>query len=475
MNYIAAIGLEVHVQLATQTKMFCACQTAFGRPPNTLVCPVCLGYPGALPVINEEALRLTVMAGLMLGSTINTFSKFDRKNYFYPDVSKNYQISQYDHPLCSGGMIEIAVSGLSKTIHLERIHLEEDVGKNIHVRESSCIDFNRAGTPLMEVVTKPEMESAEEAMAFLQALKQILLYGGISHCNLEQGNLRCDVNCSLRPVGQEALGVKTEIKNLNTFKGVFQALKHEINRQADLLAAGGVVAQETRRWETDQGITESMRSKEEANDYRYFPDPDLMPIILSTEQVEHWRQLLPELPRQRCERLIRQYGIPAYDARVLSADKALADYFEEACLHSSFPKAISNWLMTEMLRWLAEKEMELEQVVMTPRALADLVRLTETQVLNSNTAKEVFAALFEQGGDPEEWVQQKGLAQISDATALEALVDKALVEQAQSASDFRAGKVAALQFLVGQVMRASKGKAHPKRVRELLEKKLTLG
>ncbi|MBU4200454.1 MAG: Asp-tRNA(Asn)/Glu-tRNA(Gln) amidotransferase subunit GatB [Kiritimatiellae bacterium] len=498
MNYSATIGLEVHVQLATRTKMFCACNTDFGSPPNTHVCPVCLGYPGALPVINEEAVRLTVMTGLMLGSEINPFSKFDRKNYFYPDMPKNYQISQYDRPLCIGGAVAIEANGVAKTIPLTRIHLEEDVAKNMHVRNASSIDFNRAGHPLMEVVTEPELDSSEEAFAFLQALKQILLYGGISPCNLEEGNLRCDVNCSVRPAGQPALGVKTEIKNLNTFKGVFQSLQYEIKRQIAVLESGGTIVQETRRWETETGITESMRSKEAAHDYRYFPDPDLMPVVLSSEQIECWKALLPELPRQRCDRLVRQYSIPPYDARVLSADKAMADYFEEACryyassqatrsahavapsaaagdekLAKTGPKAISNWLMTEMLRLLSEKGIDIDQAAIRPKALAELVRLAEAQVVNSNTAKDVFAALFEQGGDPELWVKQKGLVQVSDAGAIEAMVEKAMADHPGSVADFRAGKSAALQFLVGQVMRASKGKAHPQRVQELLKKKLT--
>ena len=475
MNYTATIGLEVHVQLATRTKMFCACRTDFGSPPNTHICPVCLGYPGALPVINEEAVHLTVLTGLMLGCRINPVSKFDRKNYFYPDMPKNYQISQYDQPLCLGGIIEIETGGTRKKIHLTRIHLEEDVGKNMHVRNMSTVDFNRAGHPLMEVVTDPELDSPEEALAFLQAIKPILQYGGISPCNMEEGNMRCDVNCSVRPAGQEALGVKTEIKNLNTFKGVFQALQYEIVRQTDALRAGQTIVQETRRWETEKGVTVSMRSKEEAHDYRYFPDPDLMPVTLTPEQIAKWQALLPELPRQRCERLVQQYGIPEYDARVLSADKDMADFFEETCRNTPHAKIVSNWLMTEMLRLLAEKGMAIHQAAIRPKALAELVRMVEEQVLNSNTAKEVFAVLFAQGGDPEVWVKEKGLAQVSDPSALEAMVDKVLAEHSKSAADFKAGKQAALQFLIGQAMRASKGKANPGRVRELLKIKLTGG
>ncbi len=473
MNYTATIGLEVHVQLATRTKMFCGCRTDFGAAPNTQVCPVCLGYPGTLPVINGEAVRLTVLAGLMLGCRIPPLSKFDRKNYFYPDMPKNYQISQYDQPLCLGGTLEIECGGARKTVHLTRIHLEEDVGKSMHVRDLSSLDFNRAGHPLMEVVTEPDLNSPDEALAFLQALKPILQYGGISPCNLEEGNLRCDVNCSLRPAGQAALGVKTEIKNLNTFKGVFQALQHELGRQARLLEGGGTVIQETRRWDGDRGVTESMRSKEEAHDYRYFPDPDLAPVVLAPEQVAAWKAGLPELPRQRRARLARQYGLPEYDAQVLAADKDLADFFEDTCRHTPHAKSVSNWLMTEMLRLLAEQGLAVRQAAIRPEALATLVRMTADQVVNSNTAKEIFAELFARGGDPERVVRDKGLAQVSDGAALEALVDQVLAAQAKSAADFRAGKQAALQFLIGQVMRASKGKAHPGRVQDLLRKRLT--
>ncbi len=481
MKYTANIGLEVHVQLATQTKMFCACRTTFGAPPNTQVCPGCLGYPGSLPLINAEAIRLTVMTGLMLGCTINARSQFDRKNYFYPDAPKNYQISQSVLPLCSGGSLEIECAGELRTIRLQRIHLEEDVGKSMHGGELSSLDFNRAGLSLMEIVTEPELRSPEEAFAFLQALKRILLYGGISHCNLEEGNLRCDINSSVRPADRAALGVKTEIKNLNTFKGVLQALRYEIGRQQEVLQAGQTVVQETRRWETEQGITLAMRSKEAAQDYRYFPDPDLLPVILDAAQIEAWRDALPELPRQRCERLTLQYGLPDYDARVLSADKALADYFEEACrlvadqaAQATF-KALANWMMTEMLRLLAEKEMEIQQVAFQPSDLLKLVQLVEGQVLNARTAKEVLAALFVTGGDPETWVRQKGLLQVTDTVQLEELVDQALAAHAGSVADFRAGKAAALQFLVGQVMRLSQGKAHPQRVQDLLKKKLTAG
>jgi aspartyl-tRNA(Asn)/glutamyl-tRNA(Gln) amidotransferase subunit B len=472
MSYLATIGLEVHVQLKTKSKIFCGCPNRFGEEPNTFVCPVCLGYPGSLPVINEEAIRLTVMTGLMIGSRISDYSKFDRKNYFYPDMPKNYQISQYDKPLCVGGSVEVELEGGKKKIGVTRIHLEEDVGKNMHFENSSGIDFNRAGTPLMEIVSEPEMESPEEALAYLLALKQILLYGNISDCNLEQGNMRCDVNCSVRPAGRKEFGTKIEIKNMNTFKGVFRALKYEIPRQISELEKGGIILQETRRWDDGAGMTLAMRSKEYAHDYRYFPEPDLMPVVISREQAEQWRAELPELPATRRERLVAQYGLPEYDAGVLVADKAVADYFEEVASLSGNAKAASNWVMTDMLRCLSEKEMEIGKVLVTPRALADLIKLVDGKTLNMPSAREVFAILFEKGGDPDSIVRERGMTQVSDIGALEAMTDKAIAENPKSAADYKAGKGAALQFLVGQVMRMSKGKANPQMVGEMLRKKL---
>jgi aspartyl-tRNA(Asn)/glutamyl-tRNA(Gln) amidotransferase subunit B len=473
MKYNATIGLEVHVQLLTRTKMFCACKSDYGSMPNTQVCPVCLGYPGALPVINEEAVRLTVLTGLMLGSKINSFSKFDRKNYFYPDMPKNYQISQYDCPFCTGGELEIICGEQAKKVKLTRIHLEEDVGKNMHVGDLSSVDFNRAGHPLMEIVTEPDMSSPEEAYAFLLALKQILTYGLVSRCNLEEGNVRCDINCSVRPEHQSQLGVKAEIKNLNTFKGVFQALKYEIKRQAELLKTGGTVVQETRRWDSDREVTESMRSKEEAHDYRYFPDPDLLPVVLNQEQINRWKKDIPELPRQRCARLVSQYGIPEYDAKVLSSEKALADFFEQAADLSASPKAASNWVMTEMLRLLSEKAIEISAVKISPKSLAELVNLAESGKVNSGSAKQVFAVMFEKGGSPEQLIGEMGLAQVSDATELVKFVRQAIAGNSKSVSDYRGGKEAALKYLVGQVMRLSRGKANPQIVQELLKKELS--
>ncbi len=472
MTWQSDIGLEVHVQLKTQSKMFCGCPTTFGNPPNTNVCPVCLGYPGAMPVANEEAVRLTVRTGLLIGSRINQRSKFDRKNYFYPDMPKNYQISQYDLPLCVGGAVEIEVGGKKKTVNITRIHLEEDVGKNMHFETASGIDYNRAGTPLMEIVTEPDIHSADEAMAFLLALKQILLYGGVSDCNLEQGNLRCDINCSVRPVGREKLGTKAEIKNMNTFKGVYHALSYEIQRQIREVEKGGVIVQETRRWDDLAGMTSSMRSKEEAHDYRYFPEPDLLPVVLSDDEIATIKASLPELPHARKARLTQEYGLPEYDAGVLVADKAIADYYETVAKLGGNAKAASNWVMTEMLGKLSANGMEIGAAKVTPQALADLIKLVDQKVINQPSAKEVFAELFENGGDPGSIVRAKGLIQVSDSGAIEGFADQAIRDNEKSVKDYQAGKQAALKFLIGQVMKLSKGKANPQMAQDVLVRKL---
>ena len=473
MNYLASIGLETHVQLRTRTKIFCGCPNRFGGEPNTLVCPVCLGFPGAMPALNREAVELTVKAGLMLGCRISEYSKFDRKNYFYPDMPKNYQISQYDRPLCLGGGLEIEAGGSRRFIRLTRIHLEEDVGKSMHFEQTSGVDFNRAGTPLMEIVTEPDLASADEAFAYLTALKEILLHGDISDCNLEEGNVRCDVNVSVRPRGQEKLGTKAEIKNMNTFRGVHRALEYEIRRQAETLDAGGRIVQETRRWDDEAGVTLSMRSKEEAHDYRYFPEPDLMPIVLSAEEIARWRADLPELPGARRARFVADYGLPEYDAGVLVAERAVADFFERAAKECGSFKAASNWVMTEVMRALSETGRSIGQISLTPEALARLIRLVDAKTITMPTAKEVFAELIEKGGDPRQIVQKRGLAQVSDAGAIEALADQAIAANPQSAEAFRGGKTAALQHLVGQVMKLSRGKANPQLAAEVLRRKLS--
>ena len=469
---ISSVGLEVHVQLRTRTKMFCGCPNQYGAEPNRQVCPVCLGYPGALPVINAEAIKLTAMTGMLLGCRINLYNKFDRKNYFYPDQAKNYQISQYDKPICEGGQLEIQLKDRTKVIRITRIHLEEDVAKNTHFPDGSGVDFNRAGTPLMEIDTEPDMTDEEDVFAFLTALKQVLAYGDISDCNLEQGNIRCDINVSVRPTVESPLGTKVEIKNMNTFRGAHRALAHEIQRQIREVQRGRAIVQETRRWDDDAGATFSMRSKEYAHDYRYFPEPDLLPVSLSADQVESWRTLLPEMPAARRARMIAEYGIPDYDAGVLAADRAIADFFEESARLCGKGKAVSNWMMTEMLRLLSATETSIRDVRITPAALAELVKLVEGKAINQPAAKEVFATLFEKGGDPHQIVKEKGLVQVSDSGAIQAFVDQVIAANEKSVQDFRQGKEAALQFLIGQVMKLSRGKANPQLAKELLVKTL---
>ncbi|MDR2850299.1 MAG: Asp-tRNA(Asn)/Glu-tRNA(Gln) amidotransferase subunit GatB [Verrucomicrobiota bacterium] len=473
-RYLITIGLETHVQLKTATKMFCGCSLKFGDEPNTNVCPVCLGYPGALPVMNREAVRLTVLSGLMLGCRIGRRSHFDRKNYFYPDMSKDYQISQNGEPLCLGGGVTVETPQGPKRIRINHIHLEEDAAKITHYARFSGVDFNRCGTPLMEIVSEPDLSSPDEALAYLQALKQTLMYAGVSDCNLEEGNMRSDVNISVRPEGQEALGTKVEIKNMNTFKGICAALEYEIARQLATVTRGGSLVQETRRWDPDLGETQSMRSKENAHDYRYFPEPDLVPVELSEEQVEAWRAQLPEAPAARRERMMAEYGIPAYDAGVLADAKANADFFEAAAraCKPGLGKTVSNWFMTEVMRLLSETGKTVGECALTPGALAELVGLVDDGVINGPTAKELLPELYAKGGSPRGLVEARGLAQVSDVSALEAFVAQVFAGNAKSVEDFRAGKKAAAGFLVGQVMKLSKGKADPKQVGRLVAEKL---
>ena len=472
-KYLITIGLETHVQLKTNTKMFCGCGIAvLDREPNTNVCPVCLGYPGALPVMNREAVKLTVMSGLMLGCEINHVSTFDRKNYFYPDMSKDYQITQQAKPLCQGGGVTIQTPAGPKRVRINHIHLEEDAAKINHYARFSGVDFNRCGTPLMEIVSEPDLSSPDEAMAYLLALKQILVYAGVSDCNLEEGNLRCDVNISVRPEGQTQLGTRAEIKNMNTFKGIYAALEYEIARQLATVARGGVIVQETRRWEPDLGETQSMRSKENAHDYRYLPEPDLVPVALAPEQVAAWRAALPEMPAARRERMMAEYGIPEYDAGVLADARENADFFEAAARLCGQGKTVSNWFMTEIMRLLSETGKTITECPLTPAALAELVVLVDTRVINGPTAKELLPELFREGGMPDALVRARGLGQVSDTSALEGFVEQALAANAKSVEDFRAGKKAAAGFLVGQVMKLSKGKADPQLVGKLVAEKL---
>lgn len=472
MKYEATIGLETHVMQKTNTKMFCACKYEYGAEPNTHVCPVCLGYPGALPVMNEKAIELCCKAGMLLGCEINPHSKWDRKNYFYPDMAKNYQITQADEPLCIGGHLTVEVEGEMKTFTLERIHQEENAAKNTHVAGASLIDYNRAGTALMEIVSNPCMSSAEDALAYMASLKQIMQYGGISNCDQEKGQMRSDVNVSIRPVGQQELGAKVEIKNMNSFAFIKDAIEYEIERQTALLESGGTVVQETRGYDPDRGETFTQRTKENAHDYRYFPEPDLMPVKVPPEQLEQWRSELPELPVQRRERYVRELGLPEYDAGVLTADMATSDWFERAMAHTQNAKAVSNFIMGEMMRLLSDQEQTISDSRVTPETLAEIVALIDAKTISTGAGKQVFEIIFNEGGDPKTIVEEKGLAQVSDDSALEGWADEAIANNPKPVAEYKAGSPASINFLMGQVMKASRGKANPGAVMQMLKQKL---
>ena len=475
MEYESTIGLETHVQLRTKTKMFCSCLLKTGCEPNTNVCPVCLGYPGALPVMNREAVKLTVMSGLMLGCRVNPHATFDRKNYFYPDMAKDYQISENGSPLCIGGGVEITrPDGTKKLIRINHIHLEEDAAKINHYASTSGVDFNRGGTPLMEIVSEPDMESADDAIAYLTALREMLVYAGVSDCNLEEGNMRSDVNISIRPKGAKELGTKVEIKNMNSFSGIHAALEHEARRQRECVAHSIPIVQETRRWDPEAMETASMRSKENAHDYRYFPEPDLVPVELSEAEVEEWRALLPELPERRRARMVEEYGIAEYDAGVLSQHKENADWFEAAAkgLDRKLAKQLCNLFMGDVMALMNASGKAIGECAMKPADLAALVRLAAAGTINGPTLKELLPEIFEKGGDPEAIVKERGLGAVSDASALEAFVEQAIAANSKSVADFKAGKKAAAGFFVGQVMKLSKGKADPKVVGKLVAERL---
>jgi aspartyl-tRNA(Asn)/glutamyl-tRNA(Gln) amidotransferase subunit B len=481
-DYLTTIGLEVHVQLRTKTKMFCGCAVEFGAEPNIHVCPVCLGLPGALPVMNLEALKMTALTGLVFKCDIGSICKFDRKNYFYPDMPKNYQISQYDLPLCQNGEVPLsdlaypkdaqkAIQNPGKRIGLIRIHLEEDVAKSFHFESTSGIDFNRAGTPLMEIVSQPDIESPEEAFAYLTSLKQALIYGGVSDADMEKGQLRCDCNVSVRLKGQTELGAKIELKNLNSISGVRRALAYEVERQIEALERGERLQQETRRWDDNLGETQLMRTKESAHDYRYFPDPDLLPVRTEVF-LDEVRLRLPELPWEKRERFVSQYGISSYDAGVLTDDLALAHYFELAAKNSRKPKTVANYVLNDLLSALASAGRTIDDCPIPPEHLDALAALVDSGQINSKQAKEVFSEMFATGKAPAAIAAEKGLKQESDRGAIEAICQEVMAANPKSVEAFRAGKGAAINFLKGQVMKLSKGKANPNLVGEILEKLL---
>jgi aspartyl-tRNA(Asn)/glutamyl-tRNA(Gln) amidotransferase subunit B len=482
MNYLATIGLEVHVQLKTRSKMFCASPVEFGGEPNTHTCPICLGLPGALPVMNHEALRLTVLTGLLLGCDIAPICKFDRKNYFYPDMPKNYQISQYDMPLCTNGSVALHdlaypkdaqknIAAPEKEVHLVRIHLEEDVAKSFHFENSTGIDFNRAGTPLMEIVTQPELNSPEEAFAFLTSLKQILIYGAVSDADMEKGQLRCDCNVSVRPEKQTELGAKIEIKNLNSISGVRRALAYEIQRQISTLERGEPLEQETRGWDDTTGETFLMRTKEFAHDYRYFPDPDLVPVKTDVLLADV-RARVPELPKAKRARFVEQYQVSPYDAGVLANDLDLAGYFETAAKGAKKPKSIANWILNDLQNALSAAGKTIHDCPIPPEALDELVNLIDSGKISGKQGKEVFAEMFASGKRAAAIVKEKGIEQLSDSSAIEALCDEVIAANPKPVADFKAGNGASLNFLKGQVMKLSKGKANPQLAGEILERKL---
>jgi len=479
---LTTIGLEVHAQLRTRSKMFCGCPVEFGAPPNSHACPTCLGLPGALPVMNAEALRLTILTGLMLDCEIEPVSHFDRKNYFYPDMPKNYQITQYARPLCANGSVPLHdlaypkdaqknIASPDKEIPLVRIHLEEDVARSFHLENSTGIDFNRAGTPLMEIVTRPDINSPEEAFAFLTALRQILIHGSVSYADMEKGQLRCDCNISVRPEGKQELGAKIEIKNMNSISGVRRALAYEVRRQTEALERGEPMQQETRGWDDAAGETFLMRTKESAHDYRYFPDPDLVPVRTAV-LVSEVRSRLPELPRAKRARFVEQYGVSAYYAGVLANDLKLAGYFETAAKEARIPKSVANWILNDLQSALANADRAIADCPVSPAALVELVNLVETGTISGKQAKEVFAEMFASGKTAPAIVKEKAIEQLSDVGAIEALCDQVIAANPKPVADFKTGHAASLNFLKGQVMKLSKGTANPAMVGEILERKL---
>lgn len=474
-TYETVIGLEVHVELATKTKIFCGCSTAFGAEPNTQTCPVCTGMPGSLPVLNRQVLEYAVAVGLATNCEITRYAKFDRKNYFYPDNPQNYQISQLYLPICRNGGVEIETKeGGRKTVGIHEIHMEEDAGKLIHDEWEDCslVDYNRSGVPLIEIVSEPDMRSAEEVIAYLEKLRLIIQYLGASDCKLQEGSMRADVNLSVREVGTEKFGTRTEMKNLNSFKAISRAIAGETERQIDLIESGDKVIQETRRWDDTKGESYTMRSKEDAQDYRYFPDPDLVPIAVSEEMLELIKKRQPEFRTEKMKRYKEEFDIPDYDIEIITGDKHMADIFEAAVAICRQPKKVSNWLMGETLRLMKEKETDASDLRFSPENLAKLIALTDSKAINGSVAKEVFEVMFEENVDPEQYVEEKGLKTVNDEGTLRRTIEEVIAGNPQSVEDYRNGKEKAIGFLVGQTMKAMKGKADPAMVNQILKEML---
>ena len=473
MQYEPVVGLEIHAELATESKLFCGCSNKFGAPPNSQVCPVCMGLPGVLPVVNEKAVEYMIRTALALNCRILKENRFDRKNYYYPDLPKNYQISQQYLPFARDGWVEITVDGEKKRVGIGNIHLEEDAGKNLHSGgESSLVDLNRTGIPLAEIVTKPDLHSLQEVDVFMSTMRDMLLYLGVSDCKMEQGSLRFEANVSLREKGSEELPPRVEMKNLNSFKIVLAALEYEIKRQQRVLEEGGKVSQETRLWDEESGISQPMRGKEEAQDYRYFPEPDLPPLVISEEEIERVRRTLPELPDQRRERFVSEYSLSEYDTGIIISSKEMADFFEACVKKFNQPKEVANWLIGPVSRHLNEKLKSLGESKLTVPHLVRLLTLIEEGKINPNTGKQILSDVFESGKDPTEIVQEKGLIQVSDESQIETMVDKVVAENPGPVNEVKSGKDKAIGFLIGQVMRLSKGKANPQMVNKILKEKL---
>jgi len=476
MQYEAVIGLEVHAQLLTKSKIFCGCSTKFGEKPNSQTCPVCLGMPGVLPVLNKKAIDFAIKTALATNCTVNEHSIFARKNYFYPDLPKNYQISQYELPLSVKGYLEVVLDGNIKKIGITRIHMEEDAGKNLHegIMDASHVDLNRTGVPLMEIVSEPDMRTPEEAVAYLKKLRDILRYLDVCDGNMEEGSFRCDANISIRPLGQKEFGTKAELKNMNSFKFVQKALEYEIDRQTEMLEEGKKIIQETRLWDTTKGVTISMRSKEEAHDYRYFPEPDLAPLMVDKKWLEDIRLQLPELPDAKRARFVKDYSLPEYDAELLISTIAMADYFEGCAKLHNQPKIISNWIMGDLARLLNENSFDIKDSPINPQKLTDMLKLMDKGIISGKIAKVVFEEMFKTGKDPEAIVQEKGLVQVTDESEIEKVIDEIIKANPGQLAEYRSGKDKLFGFFVGQVMKESKGKANPAKVNELLKKKLSM-